>query len=66
MSSDRDPATDPLEPSDEYRARMDQMKAAARELSAMLHPAVERLIADGWTDAQARELVVAAMRQQKR
>lgn len=53
---------DPLEPSADYRARLDQMRAAAREMSAMLGEAVEQLVADGWTTEQARELVVLAVR----
>jgi hypothetical protein len=66
MTSDRDPISDPLEPSAEYRARMDQMRAAARDLSAMLDEMVGELIARGWTDPQARELVVAAIRGSQR
>lgn len=58
--------SDPLEPSPEYRARMDQMRAAAREVSAMLGGMVGELIEQGWTEQQARELVVAMMRQQTR
>lgn len=52
---------DPLDPSPEYLATMDQLTAATREFSARLRGMVTDLIEDGWTDQQARELVVAVI-----
>lgn len=54
--------TDPFEPSDEWRARMDQMRAGAREFTETMRAFVEQLVADGWTEQQARELVIASIR----
>jgi hypothetical protein len=56
--------TDPLQPSPEQRAREDQLRAAVREFAATLQTIVYELVGDGWTDQQARELIVASMRQQ--
>lgn len=52
---------DPLQPSDEWTARMDQMRAAARELADSLEAIVTELTAKGWTVEQARALTVAAI-----
>ena len=52
---------DPLQPSPEWQARLDQMRAAARELSATLDEFVRQLVADGWTDEQARVIVTASV-----
>jgi hypothetical protein len=56
--------SDPLQPSPEQRAREDQLRAAVREFAATLQTIVYELVGDGWTDQQARELIVASMRQQ--
>jgi hypothetical protein len=53
--------TDPLDTSPEYRARMDQLFAATRDFAGMLRGAVDELTRDGWTDEQARALVVHAI-----
>jgi hypothetical protein len=52
---------DPLQPSAEFRARMDQMTAAARELAETLQHAVDELTQQGWTDQQARALITHAI-----
>ncbi len=54
--------TDPLEPSAEWQARQDQARAAIRDLSGQLRTAVAELVADGWTEEQARVFVVAVLR----
>jgi hypothetical protein len=56
--------SDPLQPSPEQRAREDQLRAAVRDFAATLQTIVYELVGDGWTDQQARELIVASMRQQ--
>lgn len=53
--------TDPLEPSATHRARMDQMHAAMREVRHALDALVAELVSDGWTDEQARTIVVHAL-----
>lgn len=50
-----------MQPSDEWTARMDQMRAAARELAGSLEAMVNELTANGWTVEQARAIIVAAI-----
>lgn len=54
--------TDPLENSPEWQAKLDQLRAASRELAEMLEVMVTDLRATGWTEDQARDIVAAAMR----
>ena len=53
--------SDPLEPSPDWQAQLDQLRAIGRDLAARLASMVEELKADGWSDEHARELVVAIM-----
>lgn len=55
------PVSDPLQPSDEWTARMDQMRAAARELADSFETMVAELVARGWTVEQGRAIIVAAI-----
>jgi hypothetical protein len=52
---------DPMQPSAEQQAHLDQLRAAARELSNTLGEFVQQLMLDGWTDQQARAIVVASI-----
>lgn len=53
---------DPMQPSEEWMARMDQMRAGAREFVEALRTIVDQLVEDGWSEEQAREIVVHGMR----
>lgn len=59
MNGDEQPEM-PQEPAGDLMARAEALNTAVREMSDLMLGAVQTLVAEGWTDEQGRQIVLAA------